>query len=160
MFYLAAIHQGCLRPKVWETRAWECASDHFPRPLPSALPSARGRALLALLLGLFTLVPEGAPPPHPCLCSPKEAPLPWAPTGHPRHPGWGHLTHSCSPPGSRSSGWGEAAWPCALPLTSATAEEGTLSHHVSWTPEEVVRVLGRRLEEWHRHFCQSQGDRV
>lgn len=68
VFYLATIHQGCLRPGVWETRAWEYAADHFPKPLLCA----QGLALLALPLGLFTLALKDSPPspPWPCVLSP------------------------------------------------------------------------------------------
>lgn len=69
--FSGTICQGCLRPKVWETRTWEYASDHFPLPLPSA----QGCVLPALLLGLFTLAPEGTPPSIPLCFLPLRRPL-------------------------------------------------------------------------------------
>lgn len=67
--------RGCLRPRVWETGPWEYAFDHFPQ----LLPSARGYALLALLLGLSTLAPGEAPPPAPLCFLPLRST--WAPAG-------------------------------------------------------------------------------
>lgn len=114
VFCLAIIHRGCPKPRVWETRAWECASDHFPRPLASA----PGRALLTLLLGLFTLAPEDAPSPPPLGFLSLRRPLrPGHRLGFSRPQPGDVVPTLDSPPGSRCSRTkGQGPRPNALPL--------------------------------------------
>lgn len=143
MFYLATIHRGCLKPKVWETRAWEYASDHFPQ----LLPSAWGCALLALLTRPVHTCPRRCNSLDAPVFSPlKEAPLTWTPTGILHAPAWGYLTHNWLPfriQVLKGEGKGPGHMPC--PMTSATR-----------VSQVLIGVLGRRLNEWHRHFCQPQ----